>query len=212
MSLNKPIIEDGIIAGNLYNKYGTKNFIARYLVENFTHSICQLLTLIEVSEVHEIGCGEGHISITIAQRKPKLKVRACDFSSQIINIAQKNAKEASVNIEFKTSNIYDLSPHQDSSELVVCCEVLEHLENPIRAMEVLSRLAKPYLIISVPREPIWRILNLARGKYLTRLGNTPGHIQHWSKGSFLKMLSDYVDIIQVLTPLPWTVVLCRSKM
>jgi hypothetical protein len=30
----------------------------------------------------------------------------------------------------------------------------------------------------VPREPIWRIGNMARGRYLGDLGNTPGHIQH----------------------------------
>ena len=36
----------------------------------------------------------------------------------------------------------------------------------------------------MPREPLWRGLNMARGAYLKDLGNTPGHVNHWSKRSF----------------------------
>jgi hypothetical protein len=55
------------------------------------------------------------------------------------------------------------------------------------------------------------VLNLARGKYLKDMGNTPGHLQHWSRRSFLRLVSSYAEVVKVLTPLPWTVVLCRTK-
>ena len=67
-------------------------------------------------------------------------------------------------------------------------EVLEHLEDTEAAVNVLAQIATPYLVVSVPREPLWRILNLARGAYLKDLGNTPGHVQHWSTASFLRLL------------------------
>ncbi|MBV8886431.1 MAG: class I SAM-dependent methyltransferase [Chroococcidiopsidaceae cyanobacterium CP_BM_RX_35] len=208
----KLIIEDGIIAGNIYDKYGTANPVERYLVESFIRTVDNLVVSTNACALHEIGCGEGHLSIALATRHPELHLRACDLSQQVVSLARDNSIQTGVDINFKTASIYDLSFEQDAAELVICCEVLEHLEHPRRALEVLCHLASPYLVVSVPHEPIWSILNLARGKYITRLGNTPGHVQRWSKASFIHFLSNYVDIIKVLTPLPWIVVLCRTRM
>jgi hypothetical protein len=75
----------------------------------------------------------------------------------------------------------------------------------------LTSITKKDLILSVPNEPIWHILNMLRGKYLSALGNTPGHYQHWSKNQFIKFVSKYAEIIEVKTPLPWTLIHCRPK-
>ena len=209
MKENTTIIENSTIAGNLYDKYGSKNPIVKYLMKRFLYSFEELVVSTRATKIHEVGCGEGNLSIKLA--KENKTVCASDLSKQIISIARENAVNLHVNINFKVAGIYDLTPENDSAELIVCCEVLEHLEDPQRALTILSRLAKPYLIVSVPREPLWRILNLARGKYISVFGNTPGHIQHWSKTSFMKLLSSYYDIIRVLTPTPWIMVLCRPK-
>jgi len=63
----------------------------------------------------------------------------------------------------------------------------------------------------VPREPIWRALNLARGKYVRDLGNTPGHLGHWSRRGFLELLGGRLEVVAVRTPLPWTMALCRAN-
>lgn len=210
MHKNKLITQGGVIAGNVYDKYATKNPVAKSLMQGFINSINQLVASTQVSQISEVGCGEGHLSIALANSHPGICLSASDFSAQIVELAQENAHNAGVNIDFKTASIYDLAPEQDAAELIICCEVLEHLDYPQQALEILAQLASPYLIVSVPREPIWRILNMIRGKYLTQLGDTPGHLQHWSKASFIQMLSGYVDVVQVLTPLPWTVVLCRA--
>jgi hypothetical protein len=52
---------------------------------------------------------------------------------------------------------------------------------------------------------------MARGKYLGALGNTPGHVNHWGRGAFLQLMSRRFDILQVRSPLPWTMVLCRRR-
>ena len=93
---------------------------------------------------------------------------------------------------------------------MVCCEVLEHLEDPARGLEVLAELARPWLIASVPREPLWRALNLARFSYISALGNTPGHLNHWSKHGFERFLAERFEIVEVRSPLPWTMALCRA--
>jgi len=209
MKKHTPIIEDGIIAGNLYDKYGTKNLIVSYLMKGFYDSLEELVSMTGALDIHEVGCGEGYLSAFLA--KENKTVRASDFSQRVIDKAHDITKNLGIDVHFRVANIYDLNPQKDAAEVVVCCEVLEHLEYTERAMQVLSKLATPYLLISVPREPIWRLLNLARGKYVSSLGNTPGHIQHWSKSSFLRLLDKHVDIINVRTPLPWIVALCKSR-
>lgn len=203
------ITDSGIIVRNTYDKYEAKNPIARYLMKRFVRALNILVSRSGAFYIHEVGCGEGNLSINLA--KQGKVVCASDFSKQIIKKAQENAKRNMVQIEFKVRSIYDLLPSEDKAELVICCEVLEHLEEPFSALSILARLADPYLIVSVPNEPLWRILNLARGGYVKSLGNTPGHIQHWSKRNFLKMLSLDFDIVKTLTPLPWIMVLCRTK-
>jgi hypothetical protein len=63
----------------------------------------------------------------------------------------------------------------------------------------------------VPREPLWRLLNMARGRYWRDLGNTPGHLQHWSSEGLRALLMRHVEVRLVRTPLPWTMALCRRR-
>jgi 2-polyprenyl-3-methyl-5-hydroxy-6-metoxy-1,4-benzoquinol methylase len=114
-------------------------------------------------------------------------------------------------VTFRVADLHDLNPPEAGAELVVCCEVLEHLADPARALALLARLAQPHLIVSVPREPLWRVLNVARGRYWAAMGNTPGHLQHWSARDFLALLEHHVEVREVRTPLPWTMALCRRR-
>jgi hypothetical protein len=73
----------------------------------------------------------------------------------------------------------------------------------------MARCAKRYLLVSVPREPLWRGLNLARGAYVKQLGNTPGHLNHWSKRSFIGLLGKHGEVVEARSPFPWTMLLVR---
>jgi 2-polyprenyl-3-methyl-5-hydroxy-6-metoxy-1,4-benzoquinol methylase len=209
MNDRRLIIEDGIVAGNAYDKYGTGNPLARVMVNGFMNSLLTVVKTTGAREVHEIGCGEGHVSLRLFRQG--LKVRGSDFSTRVIAEAKQNAKTAGASIAFEVASIYDLHPPQSCAELIVCCEVLEHLPDPEKALDVLANLARPHLIASVPREPIWRALNISRGKYLKALGNTPGHLNHWSSKSFLKFLRRRFEVIECHQPFPWTMVWCRPK-
>jgi hypothetical protein len=63
--------------------------------------------------------------------------------------------------------------------------------------------------VSVPREPLWRVLNLARGAYWTQLGNTPGHLNHWSRSAFVRLLLRHGEVVEARSPFPWTMLLVR---
>jgi SAM-dependent methyltransferase len=207
MSLPLPAT-GGIVAGNIYPKYTTSNPVARRLVDNFIATLQELVRQTGAQEIHEVGCGEGHLSMLLAAYG--LRVRGCDLSPGAIAAARQRSRRQGLDIPFEIANLYDLLPERHGAPLVLCCEVLEHVPDPERALAVLKALARPYLIVSVPREPLWRVLNLARGRYWRALGNTPGHLQHWSAPAFLSLLQDHLEVVELRTPLPWTMALCRS--
>ena len=202
--------EDGIVIGNTYNKYGSQNPVVQWIMNGFNNSLSNLIGKAAPKTIHEIGCGEGYWVI----RWNHQGIDACgsDFSSQVIELARENSLEAELPPNtFQQLSIYDVNSDNDSADLIVCCEVLEHLEFPEQGLQALQHIVEQYVILSVPREPIWRVLNMFRGKYFSELGNTPGHIQHWTHSGFVKLVTKYFDIMEVKSPFPWTMILCRVK-
>jgi len=194
--------------GNVYDKYGTQNPIERRLVAGFLGHLNELAAGSGAREAHEVGCGEGELAIRLAQAG--LAVRGTDASAAVVAEARRRARAAGVEIDFRAAPVQSLDPRYDAAELVVCCEVLEHLEDAAAALDRLATLARPWLLVSVPREPLWRALNLARLKYVNELGNTPGHLGHWSKRGFVEFLARRVEVVELRSPLPWTMALCRA--
>jgi 2-polyprenyl-3-methyl-5-hydroxy-6-metoxy-1,4-benzoquinol methylase len=194
--------------GNLYDKYGTKNPIARYLMRGFLAAFDDLVAIVPARSALDVGCGEGHLSVRLAARG--LTVRACDPDPAVVSQAnQRLAAAGQPQVGF-VAGIADLAASQTAADLVVCCEVLEHIPGPEAALEHLISLSRGHLLLSVPREPIWRALNMMRGAYLSDLGNTPGHVNHWSSRDFINMVAARTRVVAVQRPLPWTMVLCEK--
>jgi 2-polyprenyl-3-methyl-5-hydroxy-6-metoxy-1,4-benzoquinol methylase len=200
---------DDVIAGNVYPKYTTRNPLARLLVANFQANLRALVQRSGARQVHEVGCGEGFLARWLAA--DGYRVRGSDLSPATIAEARRRSAGSTPPIAFQVADLYRLDSERDAAELIVCCEVLEHLPDPAGALDVLGQLARPHLIASVPREPLWRLLNLARGKYWRDLGNTPGHLQHWSSARFAEMLGSRLEVVEVRKPLPWAMALCRAR-
>jgi 2-polyprenyl-3-methyl-5-hydroxy-6-metoxy-1,4-benzoquinol methylase len=193
--------------GNVYDKYSTQNPIERRLVEGFLTQLDELVARTGAQEAHEVGCGEGELAMRLARNG--LRMRGTDAFPEVISEARGRARADALEIDYEPTPVEELDPGRDAAELIVCCEVLEHLDDPERALGVLAGLARPWLIASVPREPLWRMLNMARLKYLGDLGNTPGHLGHWSRRGFLDLLEPHFEVVEVRSPLPWTMALCR---
>lgn len=210
MRMSGGVKEAGVVVGNVYDKYGSRNPVVRWIMRGFEDALSELVARAAPSSVHEIGCGEGYW--VLHWNRHGLVARGTDFSTEVIRLARLNAAQEGIAADFfQVRSIYDLEPGRDGADLVVCCEVLEHLERPDEALRALQRVVRSHLIVSVPREPIWRLLNLARGKYVPHLGNTPGHLQHWSSRGFTQLMAKYFEVMEVRTPLPWTMALCRRR-
>ncbi len=208
MKISQGMIEDGTLVGNTYDKYGSRNVVVRRLMQGFENSLVELVNKVNPRSIHEVGCGEGYWVMRWAEQG--IASTGSDFSGKVIELARANARERGLDASaFSVESIYDLPQKENKQDLLICCEVLEHLENPEDALGKLRATAQEYVIVSVPREPIWSALNMARGKYLTSGGNTPGHIQRWSASAFKSLVSRYFEIVETRTPLPWTMLLCR---
>jgi 2-polyprenyl-3-methyl-5-hydroxy-6-metoxy-1,4-benzoquinol methylase len=202
--------ENGIVIGNTFDKYSSRNPIVKWMMRAFHKALNDLVARAAPNSIHELGCGEGYW-VCKWSREGRI-VRGSDFSPVVIDLARANAEAQGLAADlFKVGSIYNLKPEKDSADLLVCCEVFEHLENPHLGLQALVRTVRNFVILSVPREPIWRFLNVARGRYLRDFGNTPGHIQHWSKSAFIRMVKHYFYVIEIRSPLPWTMLLCRPK-
>lgn len=208
MKISEGFKEDNVVAGNVYDKYGSSNPVARLLMHGFKRAMNALVKRVNPGSIHEVGCGEGFWALQWMEQG--ICVKASDFSRRVIELAKANARARNLPEEpFRVSSIYDLKPERDGADLIVCCEVLEHLERPEEGLEILQDIAGGYLILSVPDEPLWRVLNMLRGKYWREWGNTPGHVQHWSRYKFCALVSRYFEVVEMRSPLPWTMLLCR---
>ena len=113
------------------------------------------------------------------------------------------------NLEYRTLDGGELPFAAGEFDMVSAIEVLEHVPDPQLTLHEMSRCAQRHLLVSVPREPLWRTLNVARGAYWSQLGNTPGHVNHWSRRSFIQLLRGHGEIAEVRSPFPWTMLLVR---
>src|SRR4051794_18716634 len=192
-------------------KYVKTNAITRRLLAGFFNGIGELLCepgLSEVRSAIEVGCGEGFSTQKLRGLLPReASFRASDVEQRLVEEAR--LKNPGVTIE--RESVYEL-PHADKAfDLVFVLEVLEHLDDPARGLAEVCRVSKKWVIASVPREPIWRALNFARLKYVTALGNTPGHLNHWSAGAVPKFVQQQATVRAHRTPLPWPMVLAEVR-
>lgn len=189
-------------------KYRNPNPIARWLTDGFYRALQSILaTLPGDDRILEIGCGPGESTRRILGMLRGQHFEASEYEQRLVDL---NLAEG-FPVPLRQESAYDLQRPDKSFHCVLMLEVLEHLEDVDTALKEIFRVAETAVVVSVPNEPLWRILNFARGKYWSDLGNTPGHINHWSARAFTDLISQHGDIIAVRKPLPWTIVHARPR-
>ncbi len=201
------VSEEGIITGNTYDKYGSTNPVVRRLMGAFERRLDELFERSDPSSVLDVGCGEGVLVHQWAQRLGERRVVGIDLREDSIQAGW--AQRQAPNLEYRVMHAENLPFADNEFDLASAIEVLEHVPDPEHTVAEMARCAERHLLVSVPREPLWRMLNMARGAYWPALGNTPGHLNHWSRRSFVKLLSRHGQVVEVRSPFPWTMLLVR---
>jgi 2-polyprenyl-3-methyl-5-hydroxy-6-metoxy-1,4-benzoquinol methylase len=200
---------EGTVTGNTYDKYGSTNPVVRRLMATFERTLDELFTKADPASILDVGCGEGVLVQQWAQRLVDRRVVGIDLEDP--SIQAEWAKRQAPNLEYRVMKAENLPFADGEFDMASAIEVLEHVPDPVHTVAEMARVAGRWLLVSVPREPLWRGLNLARGAYLRDLGNTPGHLNHWSKRSFVALLQRHGEVVEARSPFPWTMLLVRLR-
>ena len=208
----------GIVVGNTTPKYTSRNPAIRWLTERWVASLEAIFERVaerpaesptespaespadSPTRALEVGCGEGVIAGRLGRRWSQ--VVALDLPDADLRRQWRGCRGP----RFLHADAH-ARPFEDRQfDLVVAVEVLEHLHDPLTGLQELARVGSRHLVLSVPREPVFRSCNLLTGRYLGDLGNTPGHLNHWSRRGFVRLVSSVATVMEVASPFPWTIV------
>jgi len=187
-------------------KYQSANPIQRWLIDRFEKKLVEMVeNKRNINKVIDVGCGEGFGLRNLKENNIGKQYLGIDASSKALKLG----KKINPGFSYLKGDIYRLPVKQNAAELVMCCEVLEHLERPEEALRELKRISKKYVLLSVPYEPWFRLMNFLRGKYPKTLGNHPEHINWWGVRSFNKMVGKTLKVKKQVTVLPWQIILAE---
>lgn len=190
-----------------YQKHKTKNPIGKIFLNHFLNVVASTTKPLIINSVLDVGCGEGFTLDRLQKQKIGKTYQGVDSSKDAIDLGHKLYPE----LKLKIGDIYKLPYAENSFDLVICTEVLEHLENPRRALRELIRVSSKYILLSVPNEPFFTLQRIARFQNILHLGAHPEHIQHWSAPAFLKFVKVRgVKRIALKFPIPWTMVVLKK--
>lgn len=198
---------EAVPTGNTFDKYGSTNPLVRRLMAGFEGTLAQLFAQAAPQSVLDVGCGEGVLTHQWATQLGERRIVGIDLDDE--KLKAEWATRRRPNLEYRTMRAENLPFAENEFDLACAIEVLEHVPDPAHTVAEMARVARRHLLVSVPREPLWRMLNMARGAYLKDLGNTPGHVNHWSKRSFVRLLSQHGEVVEARSPFPWTMLLVR---
>jgi len=209
MAPSVTVDREGTVTGNTLDKYGSTNPVVRRLMAGFEDTLDALWAKASPRTFLDVGCGEGVLTQKWARRVHGGRAVGIDLDDPLLHAEW--AKRTEPNLDYRVMKAENLPFAHDEFDLAAAIEVLEHVPDPEHTVAEMARVAKRWLLVSVPREPLWRALNMARGAYWKDLGNTPGHVNHWSKGSFVALLSRHGEVVQARSPFPWTMLLVRLR-
>ena len=189
-------------------KYRSNNPVKRKLIRAFIDELHSLFVAANpVQRVLEVGVGEGFISGYLSERFPEKQFVGVDLNAADIELCRAKFPQ----IETHVGNIYELDFLEGPFDLVICAEVLEHLDEPQRGLEQIAKLQPRRCIFTVPHEPFFMLSNLAVGKNITRLGNDPEHVNHFRPRSFAKLLGTHFHVLEQSKSYPWLLALAQPR-
>lgn len=187
------------------DKFERDQGIEARLVARFRVRLEREVIALAPATLLDAGCGEGVVTGWLAAALPEASITGADGRADALDDLRRRAP----GVRAVQADLYDLPFAAGEFDVVVCTEVLEHLERPRDALRELARVARRHVVITVPHEPFFRGGNLARGRYVGRLGSTPGHLNTWGRRGFTRLLRAEVADVRWFSAFPWQAAVAR---
>jgi len=215
--------------GNL-QKHLNPNPMQRYLLRRFHRQMASLLKGTGAERILDAGCGEGFVISYLLQENDRLAITGIDCSLEAIEMARQmvplvlspstlrrgsgqallRTSAVEGGVLFDVGDLREMPYGDDSFDLVMCLEVLEHLPDPHSGLRELRRVTSAHCLVSVPHEPFFRATNFLRGKHVPAWGRDPEHLQHWTARQFRRLVEQYFEVERFVYSFPWVIVLGRK--
>lgn len=188
-------------------KHESKNPVQRLLISGFHDALGDALRTLAPRSLLDVGCGEGYVLQALQRRGLDCELNGIDRSEEAIRAAQGRVSQGKLRVEDALS----LVNRGERYDVVMMLEVLEHIADPARMLPILYALSRRHVVLSVPWEPFFRGLNLARGKHIRALGNDPEHVNHWGRHGFMRFVSQHFVVREAPWVFPWTLLICEKR-
>jgi len=199
-------LADELITTNK-TKHTSGNPLMRYAIGNLHSTVRELLPA-DAKDILEVGVGEGFSTYDVLHDRPQVRSFGGDLNPDSVHEAVRRFTP----MRYSVFNAKQLPFPTNSMDAIYSLEVLEHIPGPEEAVREYMRVAREYLLVSVPNEPMFRIQRMLSGKGLTMLGDHPEHVNHWSLGGMQRFLTAQgLQVVKAVSPPPfaWSVILCR---
>ena len=134
--------------------------------------LLSLLDSITFTTLLDVGCGQGSLLAEIRNLYPQSIVAGVEFSSYAIKLAKRRVPNGDF-FELDLTKGYLTKKY----DVVICSEVLEHIDNDEIVIQNLYQMTENYLIISSPQ-----------GRMRKHEPMEYGHVRNYSKGELIKKL------------------------
>ena len=200
---------DGIVTGNYFNKFESKNPLVRFVMNKYHQELEKSIGRMRVSRLLEVGCGEGNIiNFMIKKYKPSY-IKGLDIDEKML----RNLSKKYPQFDFKKQFLDEKFQDEQEYDLVLCLEVLEHIEKYNAALNNIKKIKSKKIVFSVPNEPFFRIANVARLHYVKQLGNTPGHVNNFTYFDIYRVIKKHFpkDKVTISNCYIWNFVVVERK-
>jgi len=187
-------------------KYESRNPVHQWVLHRFHLRVRNILDALQPSRILDFGCGEAYFWLAQERLGPLPEVVGIDLRADAIQ----HAKTRLPGMTFLCEDLFSLDAGDQQFDLVLASEVLEHLYDPGVYVDRLCAFTSEWLLFTVPHEPFFRLANLVRGRDITRLGNHPEHVQHWSPRTFARFLARHIEVLRVESSFPFIIAVCRK--
>lgn len=94
------------------------------------------------SHILEVAPGPGYLALELAKGNT-YTVTGLDISKSFVEIAQTNARQAGVTVDFRQGNAAVMPFASGTFDFIVCCAAFKNFTEPVAAIEEMARVLKP---------------------------------------------------------------------